>query len=77
MLGLQREKGPESLESITCCLSTWMTVAALPSALFPWWCGEFFWVCRKQVSKQSYIALETWVQGKGLRFYSRSQGNWP
>lgn len=51
--------------SDTCYLSSWMTVAALPSILFPWCCGEFFWVYRKQISEQlSYTELKTFGAGQ-------------
>lgn len=64
------------MASITCCLSTWVTVAALPRAFFPWGSGRFFWVCEKQISAQSnYTALKTLGPGQRLEILFQAQGN--
>lgn len=66
------------MESVTCCLSTWVTGGAHPSARSPWAVASFFWVCRKQISEHlSYIALKTFVPGQGSKipFHALGQLN--
>lgn len=58
-----------------CCLAAWVKVASLPSILFPWHCGEFFWVYQKQISEQlRYTEFKTFGAGQGPKSLFQAPG---
>lgn len=63
------------MESITCCLSTWVTVAALLKISLSLVLWQVFWVCGKQISEQlSYIALKTFGPGQRPKILFQAPG---
>lgn len=61
------------MESVTCCLSTWVTETALPSAL-SLGCGVFLGVWKTISEQLSYVALKTFGLGQGPKILVQATG---